>query len=99
MLEQSYTKEVSATIQILIEDYERLFGRETPPLFLAEAAMEQGKEASTARGQAQHYIEDILYPNLHWALSTEHSEQWAVRWAEFRIVTRVRGVICAKQII
>jgi hypothetical protein len=53
MLEQSYTKEVSAVIHILIQDYERLFGGETPPLFLPEAAEEQGQEAKPPRGEAK----------------------------------------------
>jgi hypothetical protein len=50
MMEQSYTKEVSATIQILIEDYERLFSREVPPLFLQEGTLQQNKEVNTKRG-------------------------------------------------
>ena len=33
MLDQNYSKEVSALIQILIEDYEKLYGSETPELF------------------------------------------------------------------
>jgi hypothetical protein len=53
MMEQSYTKEVSATIQILIEDYERLFGMEIPPLYLQEGTVHQIKEVKTNRGNAQ----------------------------------------------
>jgi len=56
MLEQSYTKEVSAVIQILIQDYERLFGKETPPLFLPEAALEQGKEAKSLKGEGKTFL-------------------------------------------
>eukprot|EP00090_Calanus_glacialis_P001956 TRINITY_DN11459_c0_g1_i1.p1 TRINITY_DN11459_c0_g1~~TRINITY_DN11459_c0_g1_i1.p1 ORF type:complete len:1431 (-),score=227.73 TRINITY_DN11459_c0_g1_i1:552-4844(-) len=37
MLDQNYSKEVSALIQILIEDYEKLYGSETPELFCKPA--------------------------------------------------------------
>ena len=36
MMDQNYSKEVSALVQILVEDYEKLFGPETPALFLQQ---------------------------------------------------------------
>ena len=40
MLDQNYSKEVSALIQILIEDYEKLYGSDVPELFCKSAVVE-----------------------------------------------------------
>ena len=57
MLEQNYSKEVSALIQLLIEDFPRLFGSEPPALFCSpaqsstEGSPEPGSSVASEPGQ------------------------------------------------
>ena len=42
-MDQNYSKEVSAVVQILVEEYDKLFGPETPALFLQQVQRNDSK--------------------------------------------------------
>ena len=44
MMDQTYSKEVAAIVQILVEEFEKLFGPETPVLFLQKVGAKKSKQ-------------------------------------------------------
>ena len=61
MLEQSYTKEVSATIQLLIQDYQQLFGRDIPPLFTSQTREQNRGLYTASRGTVPSVLTFTFY--------------------------------------